>query len=100
VLLLLIPILGIIYPLFRLVPALYGWIMRRRIFSLYGELKFLEAEIELRGVDKAGPELSAQLDQLEERANRMHVPKAFAHLVYTLRMHIEIVRKRVANAGT
>jgi TRAP-type uncharacterized transport system substrate-binding protein len=97
-LILLVPIVGVIYPLFRLLPALYGWVMRRRIFQLYGELKFLETELETRG--KAGPELSAKLDQLEERANHMHLPKAFAHMLYTLRMHIEIVRKRIANAGT
>ena len=37
--------------------------------------------------------------QLEARADHMHVPKAFTHMVYTLRLHIEIVRKRIANAG-
>src|SRR4029078_3125585 len=45
-LVLLIPIVGVSYPLFRLLPALYGWSMRRRIFRLYGEFKFLEAELE------------------------------------------------------
>jgi hypothetical protein len=29
----------------------------------------------------------------------MHVPKAFAHLLYTLRVHIELVRARIAKAG-
>jgi len=99
-LVLLVPLVGVIYPIFRLLPALYGWAMRRRIFHLYGELKFLEAELEARGADKAGPELSAKLDELEERADHMRVPKAFTHMVYTLRLHIEIVRKRIANAGT
>jgi hypothetical protein len=99
-LVLLVPIVGVIYPLFRMLPAFYGWIMRGRIFRLYGELKFLEAELEARGVDKAGPELSVKLDQLEERANHMHLPKSFAHMLYTLRMHIEIVRKRIASAET
>jgi len=98
-LMLLVPIVGVVYPIFKLLPALYGWIMRRRIFHLYGELKFLEAELEARGADKAGSELSAKLDQLEARADHMHVPKAFTHMVYTLRLHIEIVRKRIANAG-
>jgi TRAP-type uncharacterized transport system substrate-binding protein len=98
-LMLLVPILGVVYPIFKLLPALYGWIMRRRIFHLYGELKFLEAELEAQGADKAASDLSAKLDQLEARADHMHVPKAFTHMVYTLRLHIEIVRKRIANAG-
>jgi hypothetical protein len=98
-LVLLIPVIGVIYPMFRLLPALYGWSMRRRIFRLYGELKFLEAELEARGAGQAGPEFSARLEQLEERANHMQVPKAFAHLLYTLRVHIELVRARIAKAA-
>jgi len=98
-LMMLIPIVGVIYPLFRLLPALYGWSMRRRIFRLYGELKFLEAEFEARGAEQAGPELFAKLEQLEHRADHMHVPKAFTHMLYTLRLHIELVRKRIDKAS-
>lgn len=98
-LVLLIPVVGVMYPIFRLLPALYGWSMRRRIFRLYGELKFLEAEIATRGAGQAGPELAAKLDQLEQRADHMYVPKAFAHMLYTLRLHIELVRGRIAKSG-
>ena len=42
--------------------------------------------------------LSEQLDRLEERANRLHVPVAFAHLLYTLKVHISLVRQRVRSA--
>jgi TRAP-type uncharacterized transport system substrate-binding protein len=98
-LVLLIPLVGVIYPIFRLLPALFAWSMRRRIFHLYGELKFLEAEIDALGARQAGPELHARLEQLEQRADHMHVPKSFAHMVYTLRLHIEIVRKRMNRAG-
>lgn len=42
-LVLLIPIIGVRCPLFRLLPALFGWSMRHRVYRLYGELKFLEA---------------------------------------------------------
>jgi hypothetical protein len=98
-LVLLIPIVGVIYPIFRLLPALFDWSMRRRIFHLYGELKFLEAEIDALGARRAAPELHAKLEQLEQRANHMHVPQAFAHMVYTLRLHIGIVRKRIATEG-
>jgi TRAP-type uncharacterized transport system substrate-binding protein len=95
-LVLLIPIVGVIYPVFRLLPALFGWSMRRRVFHLYGELRFLEAEIDALGARQAGPELRARLEQLEQHANHLHVPQSFAHMVYTLRLHIGIVRKRIA----
>jgi hypothetical protein len=41
----LIPIVAVLYPLMRFLPVLYGWLMRRKIARLYGELRFLEDEI-------------------------------------------------------
>lgn len=93
-LVLLIPVVGVLYPLLRLAPALYGWSMRQRIFRLYGELKFLEDELEKRGADAAA-DLRLQLDRLEQRTNHMKVPLAFRQLLYTLRLHIGIVRERL-----
>ncbi len=93
-LVLLIPVIGVAYPLLRMAPTLYGWSMRRRIFRLYGELKFIEVELEARG-ERAAEELSARLQRLEERANHLPVPAAFAHFLYQLRNHIALVRARI-----
>lgn len=92
VLVLLIPVVGVLYPVIRLAPVLYGWSMRRRIFRLYGELKFLETELEKGGATDA---LRRRLERLEERADHIHVPVTFRHLQYTLRLHIGLVRQRL-----
>lgn len=92
-LVLLIPVVGVLYPIVRLAPVVYGWSMRRRIFRLYGELKFLEDELERPGSD--GAELRKRLDRLEDRANHIKVPVAFRHLQYTLRDHIGLARQRI-----
>lgn len=97
-LVLLIPLVGVAYPLLRLAPAIYGWSMRHRIFRLYGELKVIEAESETRG-RAATSDLLARLERLEDRADRMRVPNAFAHLLYHLRNHIGIVRARLQPAA-
>jgi TRAP-type uncharacterized transport system substrate-binding protein len=94
-LVLLIPILGVAYPLFRLLQALYGWGMRRRIFSLYGQLKFLEIALEARAAGSPVEDLRAGLEKIEDRANHMRVPMGFAHMLYTLRTHIGLVRARL-----
>jgi TRAP-type uncharacterized transport system substrate-binding protein len=94
-LVLLIPILGVAYPLFRLLQALYGWGMRRRIFTLYGQLKFLEVALEARASESSADDLRADLAKLEDRANHMRVPIGFAHMLYTLRVHIGLVRARL-----
>jgi len=93
-LLLLIPVIGVAYPLLRMAPALYGWSMRRRIFRLYGELKYIETELEnARAIPAA--DLLTQLQRLEERANRLQLPFAFAPFLYQLRNHIALVRARI-----
>ena len=66
-LVLLIPTVAVLYPMFRFLPGLYGWVMRRKIARLYGELRFLEDEITSGGpTDHA--RLMARLDQLERQA--------------------------------
>jgi hypothetical protein len=99
IIVLLIPILGIAYPLFRLMPALYGWSMRRRIHRLYGQLKFIEAELETSTPVEPAAVLE-QLDSLEKRANRMRVPVAFTQMLYMLKQHISLVRERIASAAS
>jgi TRAP-type uncharacterized transport system substrate-binding protein len=92
-LVLIIPLLGIVYPLVRGLPAVYSWTVRRRIFRLYGELKLIE--LEMKGPQPEGAEAGflARLDDLEERASRLRVPKIHAWLAYTLRHHIHFVRQ-------
>jgi TRAP transporter TAXI family solute receptor len=93
-LVLLIPLVGVAYPLMRVAPVLYGWSMRLRIFRLYGELKSIEIEFETRG-NRCADDLLVRLNRLEERADHLHVPRAFASLLYTFRHHIGIVRQRL-----
>ena len=97
-LVLLIPVIGVAYPLLRTAPAIYGWSMRRRIFRLYGELKFIEVELEARG-GRPAEDLAAHLERLEERADHLQVPSAFAHFLYDLRNHIALVRARAQTAA-
>ncbi len=92
---LLIPLLAVIYPLVRFMPALYAFEMRWRINRLYGELRFLEKELESRSKGQSIDDLKDRLDQLEVKASRFHVPLFYANLLYTLRMHITVVRKRL-----
>jgi len=102
-LIVLLPVIGVMFPLFRLAPAIYGWYIRRRIFTLYGELKFIEAELESPAAASGGRERLERLDRLEQRANRLRVPIMFSHFLYTLRAHMELVRGRVTrrlNAGS
>jgi TRAP transporter TAXI family solute receptor len=92
-LIVLVPLVGIVYPLLRFAPAAYGWSMRRRVFQLYGELKLIEADLEVHPADVAA--LQRRLDHLEERADHLQVPLAFAQILYHMRAHIGLARARL-----
>ena len=91
-----IPVIGVLYPTLRLMPSAYHWAMRRRIFRLYGELKFLEAQIAKQDRETNYTEMRAQLDELERSVANLRLPLTFSSLAYTLRMHVNLVRARLA----
>jgi TRAP-type uncharacterized transport system substrate-binding protein len=90
---LLIPILGVLYPMMRFLPRLYDWMMRSKILRMYGELRLLEDEMASAcGSGRDPGEVSARLDRLETQANHLRVPRAYASMLYMLRNHIDLVR--------
>ncbi len=92
---LLVPIIALVIPMVRLLPTLYNWRIRSRIYRQYGELKFLENEvIDQPSAGKAGDYLS-RLDKIEERVNQMRIPLAYHEQMYTLRSHIGLVRAHI-----
>ena len=99
--LLLIPILGVLYPLIRSLPPGYSWLMRSKIARIYGELRFLEDKImEARRTGGDTSAMVAQLDHLEEQANHLRIPVTYASMLYQLRDHIEVVRERLQKQPT
>jgi hypothetical protein len=88
----LIPFLVILFPAFRLAPAVYDWAERRRIYRLYSELKRLEDEMFYAAVRGGHKDFIERLNRLEDRASHLSVPSAFKPLLYALRLHIDMVR--------
>jgi TRAP-type uncharacterized transport system substrate-binding protein len=93
-LVLLIPVVGLLYPLVRLAPAAFEWAMRRKILRLYGELKLLEDELTRHPPSERVGELTDRLDRLDDEAERAWLPIYMRPLQYQLRMHISLVRER------
>ena len=93
---LLIPILGVLYPMMRFLPGLYDWAMRSKVLRMYGELRLLEDKM-ANARDSGGDmrEVIRRLDRLEEQANHLRVPVAYASMLYMLRNHIDLVREGV-----
>jgi TRAP transporter TAXI family solute receptor len=90
-------IIAVLIPLSRLLPPLYEFRIRSRIFRWYRNLRQIESDHE-RG-DSTAPELLGALDRLEARVSAIAVPLSYADELYALRQHIGLVRQRVGRAG-
>ena len=80
-------------PLFKIAPALYSWRVRSKVFRCYGELKFLEDDLRNHFDPARQADYRKRIDAIDEEASLLHVPLAFTDLVYTLREHINLVRR-------
>lgn len=85
-------------PLSRIVPPLYVWKVRSRIYRWYGKLRAVEQAIEDVPASRREEVYREQLQRLaeiEEKANHISIPLSFAEELYGLRSHINFVRKRL-----
>jgi len=92
----LVTAIAIGFPLFRFLPQLYNWVTRRRLFCWYGQLKTLEASFETNSNDLDLMEKQAEIERIEDAVSHIRFPLTFADQVYTLRSHIDIVRRKIA----
>jgi TRAP-type uncharacterized transport system substrate-binding protein len=86
-------IIAVLIPLSRLLPPLYEFRVRSRIFRWYRNLRQIESELQEKEANR--DELLAALDRLERRAFAVTVPLSYADELYALRQHIDLVRARL-----
>lgn len=91
-------LLAIMLPLSRIVPPLYQFRVRSRVFRWYGRLREVEDQMETGSAPPA--ELLKALDDLEGQAEKVSVPLSYADELYALRNHIHLVRKKLLRAQT
>ncbi len=92
----LLSIIALLIPLSRIVPPLYAFRVRSRIFRWYRVLRGIEQEL----ADKTSPpkDLMAALERLDAKAERIRVPLSYTDELYALRTHIGLVRERLRQA--
>ena len=96
-LVMLLPLVAVAIPMFRLMPALYRWRMRSRIYRWYKRLRPLEERI--RDAAGAPDEAAVELEAISREVEQLSVPWSFADELYQLRLHIDMVRGRLEAAS-
>ncbi|WP_077036272.1 TAXI family TRAP transporter solute-binding subunit [Pelomonas sp. KK5] len=86
-------LLLVLLPLSRVIPPLYQWRVRRRVFRWYALLREVEERVE--SGEESAESAHKRLDQLDERVNRVAVPLSYADELYALRNNIHAARKSI-----
>jgi len=91
----LVPIILLLFPSLRMVPFLYSWRIRSRIYRWYGGLITLERKALADPSAETREALLKRLDDIEKAVNTVKIPLAYAEHFYVLREHIRFVRDRL-----
>ena len=86
-------IVAILLPLSRIIPPLYKFRIRSRIFKWYGQLRQIEEKIAQQPETAAA--LRTELADLDARVGTISVPLSYADELYALRNNIALVRQKL-----
>jgi TRAP transporter TAXI family solute receptor len=93
----LVPLLTLLLPLIKIMPPAYRWQVRKKIYHWYGELQALDTGTRKTHSAASLESLLQRLDVLEEDVRKVSVPLSYADELYSLRLHIGLVRDKLTN---
>lgn len=91
---------ALILPLSKIIPPIYIWRIRSRVYRWYGQLRAVEQaldQVEADQLQSVAQQQLMRLDEIEERVNQISIPLAYATELYGLRSHINFVRQRLTS---
>lgn len=92
----LVSIIAVLIPLARVVPPLYEFRIRSRVFRWYRRLREIEESLRTNAASPA--DLLDEVNKLDAKAQHVAVPLSYADQLYDLRSHIQLVRVRLSSA--
>jgi TRAP transporter TAXI family solute receptor len=95
----LLPLLGLLLPLIRYLPPFYTWRMRSRIFRWYDVLMDIDYEMLHGDIIERKDEFMSRLNEVELHVSEISVPRGYSRELYDMRIHIEMLRRKLLEAG-
>lgn len=91
----LLPLIALLLPLIKLLPALYTWRMRSKIYRWYDKLQAVsQAMGDGMPVHTIRSHLQ-ELDSVEAEVSRIAVPLAYNDILYNLLLHVDLIRAKL-----
>jgi TRAP transporter TAXI family solute receptor len=91
-----IPLLALIIPLGKIMPPLYRWRIRSKIYRWYKELQEVDDQLHapnLTAEQMIG--LNNDLSKIQNEVHKVKTPLSYADQVYNLLIHIDLVKKNL-----
>ena len=96
----LLPLLVLLLPLIKLLPPVYRWQIRRRVYRWYIELRRIDREIENMTASGSNlHRLGARLTETEAQTAQIKVPLSYSDQLYNLRLHIRLLQQKLEQVG-
>jgi len=97
VFLLFLPFFFIVLPLVRLLPRIYAYFQRWRVWQHYPEIRLIEQDLADNPSAEDLVRMQGQLQVLDEKLADLRLPAAYRQGQYDARLHLELVQKRIAD---
>lgn len=95
----LVPLIALFFPLFKLMPMMYRWRFRSKIYRWYKKLAEVDPELQTNDMHAHLDEYITRLNRIEAQVSQTSVPLSFTNELYHLRLHIEMLREKLIKAG-
>lgn len=94
-LIVILPLLALLIPLTKIIPMVYVWLVKRKLFRYYGELRFLDTQLKDIKTAEDVQQCLDTLNDIESKVINVKLPVPFSQYAYELRAHIELVRSKL-----
>jgi TRAP-type uncharacterized transport system substrate-binding protein len=91
-----IPLLVLLFPLFKAIGPIYQWRIRARIYRWYKHLRDIDQELYKGNLDSDIAGKIKHLEQLEGELARVEVPLSYSNELYELHMHLRYMIERLS----
>ncbi len=89
----LLPLVALMIPLTKIMPPLYRWRIRSRIYPWYRDVLAIDRRAAQHDLDLE--QALQDLSVIEREVAKVSVPLSFAEELYDLRLHISLARERL-----
>ena len=93
--LLALPLVALLLPLSRIMPPAYRWSVRKKIYKWYEEVQELDQAASDTNEEQSLQHCRRELIRIENDVREVQVPLGYAHELYVLRQHIDLLQTQI-----